>query len=71
MPFSTSRPGLCVSDCSVKVFLAIACCTKQELCTSRGIALPSKNFTLRYDTPLGLQNTEPEPDLAQGPVLGQ
>lgn len=26
----------------------------QELCTSRGIALPSKNFTLRYDTKLGV-----------------
>ena len=27
----------------------------EELCTSRGIALPSKNFTLRYDTKLGLE----------------
>ena len=26
----------------------------EELCTSRGIALPSKNFTLRYDTKLGV-----------------
>ncbi|CAK9084635.1 Probable glucuronokinase 2 [Durusdinium trenchii] len=31
--------------------LLMATCKRfQELCTSRGIALPSKNFTLRYDT---------------------
>eukprot|EP00933_Yihiella_yeosuensis_P051473 TRINITY_DN49416_c0_g1_i1.p1 TRINITY_DN49416_c0_g1~~TRINITY_DN49416_c0_g1_i1.p1 ORF type:complete len:689 (-),score=118.68 TRINITY_DN49416_c0_g1_i1:103-2169(-) len=31
--------------------LLMATCKKfQELCTSRGIALPSKNFTVRYDT---------------------
>ncbi|CAJ1457786.1 unnamed protein product, partial [Effrenium voratum] len=31
--------------------LLMATCKRfQELCTSRGIALPSKNFTMRYDT---------------------
>ena len=37
----------------------------QELCTSRGIALPSKNFTLRYDTTLGTFESQ----MAQDGVL--